>query len=449
MKLFSRLGKKSADDATTESDIPADAQAGDENTPKKGSQGLTLVKFHITTAVIAALVVAAAGFMAYRIYTAQIERAKELESIPRAERIAAQLSGRLQALTELVETVAGEAHEGEAQLEQRLQMLQEVIPNVVRLRVVGPDELEPDTTTVPSLSYACLDLVRQAESGKRPGVEVHKLGTRDQHIDLVRSIKDADGTAGTLLLSLDTAILSQWLKPNLPAGSYVELIQSAGGGSTLLVAAGDSVLKANHALHSARVAGSAWELHYWERAQLAAKGDQGMVFLALVAGAALLVAIIVLVFAVMADRLVNGDLMRLMSLVVSLFQGKQPRAIAVKMAEMRHSVQALEQVYRQTERAKSKKKKEVALDRVPDEELPPPDPMFISQSAVAVSEESEEVSGEMPPPTPDEATAEQQQAQPEQDAGQQDEPEQKQETEDFVFEFESLDDAQDEKKEER
>ena len=228
------------------------------------------------------------------------------------------------------------------------------------MRIVRPNQTEPDDSTTPSLSYACLDLVRQAEQGGKPQVEVHKFSTPDQHIDLVGLIRDKNHIIGSLIVSLDVTVMANWIKPLLPHNGQVELRQK--NGDLLLNAQGVQGLKDSYPGHVAQVNGTAWEIHFWQQVE---KGifESGRMNLALVMLVAIvLVALVVIMSGARADRMLNRDLEALMTLVIGVMRKRPPKSIAVRLTEFRKAVMALDQAYKVEVDASMLKKPESGIE---------------------------------------------------------------------------------------
>jgi phosphomannomutase/phosphoglucomutase len=105
----------------------------------------------------------------------------------------------------------------------------------LRALPASTSEVEPDAT--PPLTYASLDMLGKAKSTGRPAdAEVHLHGTPNAHIVMVQPVKAADQVVGTLHLSLAYALIDDALKVVQPQGTYLELRQTIGGSTPLVLA---------------------------------------------------------------------------------------------------------------------------------------------------------------------------------------------------------------------
>jgi len=135
-------------------------------------------------------------------------------------------------------------------------------PSALRLRFLLPGAygLEPDAK--PPLGFASLDMLGQAERSSGPvAAEVHGFGTPDQHIVVIRRVKNkADQLVGLMHLSLDVAVLDSILSKLDVGKGYVELQQAAGGKAIVLAKAGPG---SSGEPVIVSVPSTRWNLAYW------------------------------------------------------------------------------------------------------------------------------------------------------------------------------------------
>jgi phosphomannomutase/phosphoglucomutase len=85
---------------------------------------------------------------------------------------------------------------------------------VLRVRLLPTRIRTPDKSSIPHISFACIDMLRHAETTlSAPNVELHVFGTPQEHIDIVQPILSSSGkrVIGLLQVTLKTDILKQWL----------------------------------------------------------------------------------------------------------------------------------------------------------------------------------------------------------------------------------------------
>lgn len=142
-----------------------------------------------------------------------------------------------------------------------------LFPDAVRVRILPPGLDEVDMNASPPLSYAALDMLRQAETREEPPpAEVHLFGTPQQHINMVRRILNASGRriVGHLMVSFPLPMLQDAMNaPKLPQG-YGEIWQVSSKGAPLTLASrGDRSLRQGPPSVRERIPGTRWEVAYW------------------------------------------------------------------------------------------------------------------------------------------------------------------------------------------
>jgi diguanylate cyclase (GGDEF)-like protein len=142
------------------------------------------------------------------------------------------------------------------------------LPPVLKLRLLPAGAREVDASSVPELSYVCLDLLERSAKGQPiPDAELHLAATASAHIDvsaLVTDPADNQHVLGHVLLSLDPAALRTTLTALKPGDGYAELLQVTSQGAALVVASGgDASLKSGATAVTQNIAGTNWRLVYW------------------------------------------------------------------------------------------------------------------------------------------------------------------------------------------
>jgi len=107
-----------------------------------------------------------------------------------------------------------------ADLAQRERVIAGLFENTLRVRLLPPGMDEPDTTSVPHLGYAALDLMHEsAAPDARPVAWAHQFGTGQQHIAMVQRVPP-DGEsppAGFIHLSLPVTLLPALVGDTTPS----------------------------------------------------------------------------------------------------------------------------------------------------------------------------------------------------------------------------------------
>jgi diguanylate cyclase (GGDEF)-like protein len=142
------------------------------------------------------------------------------------------------------------------------------LSQVLKLRLLPAGSREIDASSVPELSYVCLDLLDRSEKGQAiPDAELHLSNTPSAHIDVATPVidpADSKHVLGHVLLSLDPAVARAPLTALKPGDGYAELRQVTPKGETLVAASGGDVgLKSAEAPVTQNIAGTNWQLAYW------------------------------------------------------------------------------------------------------------------------------------------------------------------------------------------
>ncbi len=179
--------------------------------------------------------------------------------------------------------------------------LVEAVPGALGVRVIQSDLREPNYDAVPPITYASLEMMRQAgASGEAPEPEVLLAGEKEQHVAVLRPVVGADGAvAGFVLFGLDVDLLAKAVaRADMPSG-YVELVQGGGKGGAVVATKGHPGYKSGVPITSLPVQGTRLRVLYWAETSVAAQPSAdvglplvptaGAALVLLAAGAALVV----------------------------------------------------------------------------------------------------------------------------------------------------------------
>ena len=124
--------------------------------------------------------------------------------------------------------------------EARLKVASELattLPGTLLLRLVPAGTVQPDDSQQPPLTYASIDLLRQAAAQEKPlSAELHLGGTPDAHLAVVRRVPPAGTPVGFLHLALEPTILADAVSKLDGEGFMVEVRQSVPGAPPIVVA---------------------------------------------------------------------------------------------------------------------------------------------------------------------------------------------------------------------
>ena len=237
----------------------------------------------ISGVVLAVLVVATGGWLMYSssVETAAEESRQTLET--NAKEHANKLSGFFAETTQKLKSLAAEKalialfeQEDESLLIQEAEKRIKQFDSGLKLRLLKPGQYQLDSESNPPLTYASLDLLRQAEQSASPsGLEVVLFGAPTQHIVLVQRVSNKGGELiGLLHLSLDVALFEKAAKALVLTEGYAELQQPARGKPLVLVKRGDASFKGSEPLSNS-VIGTRWTLSYWQGSAAPVADDAG------------------------------------------------------------------------------------------------------------------------------------------------------------------------------
>jgi len=392
-------------------DVAADYSEPAQASEKKAPAGLSvqrLILFGLAAVLIVVAVLATANYLQMLVVA---KGQQEAAATNQAARAADQLAARVQGYTDILTAAAhmpaviSAMESGDrAALAQQSAALGHIFPGATRVRFIAKGESQVDDSTTPILSYACLDLARRAETATTPPpVEVHLLGTKDQHLGMVRAVTGTQGVVGSLLVSFDVDMLKLWLRPLLASnGGYIELRQGSDDNYLLLAATGDAALKAQQTPYTVPVAGSSWQIAYWPSAAATSFSTGQLV--AFFGSYGIAIAALVVVFvglATIVSRIVRNDLITVVKQAIDIWSGKRQHSYDVRLAESIEILVALEQrvqsaqpqtppqIHPDPVKAAAMQQSGIVVDEVPDEEqLPPPSVLFMDKGAMEVEEMS-------------------------------------------------------------
>ena len=216
-----------------------------------------------------------------------------------ADRLAAEIRSRAERMERLARDpalIAALANPDRQARDRHAQRLRVFFPDAVAVRLLPPGLKEVQPRANPPISFATLDMLRQAETSDRPPpAEVHLVGQPGEHINIDRIVLDAEGRhiVGHLLVSLPTQLLEATLPPARVVDGQVTIRQKAAGRAVVLAATGDKSLQQQTPASVAKVPGTRWEVAVRTPPLPATLIPQGMPLL--VAGSGALVCLVLLV----------------------------------------------------------------------------------------------------------------------------------------------------------
>ena len=188
------------------------------------------------------------------------------------EALAARLSDRMQNLRTALESLTHTPSLAQTLLSgdttaiaDKEQSLQGQLPNAWHVRLFLTGQSEPDTQHEPQMSYASLDILRQAEkSGKTTKIEVHQYGSKNQHIALAAPIfspSNSEEVIGIIHAAFKLDTIHSTVNAVSDYGGQVEVRQIIQGKTLTLAKTSAST---NVAAAGIPIAGTIWEAVYFK-----------------------------------------------------------------------------------------------------------------------------------------------------------------------------------------
>ena len=240
---------------------------------KQKGEGLGLKATSLISIGIFMTILAAAIFWAQLMPLQKLQNSSDVELEAANARLANALALDVASYTEMARGLALDPQTrqlllsgDEIAIRERERELVQLFPWVIRVRLLPTGIRNPDKSSKPHISFACIEMLREAEANLQgPPVEVHVINTPQQHVEIIQPVPSANGKAavGLLQVTLQVEVLQQWLTKLQPDG-YLSLTQSVENQPTILLAeAGDKSSIGSSRAVELPVAGTRWHLNLW------------------------------------------------------------------------------------------------------------------------------------------------------------------------------------------
>ena len=240
---------------------------------KQKGEGLGLKATSLISIGIFITILAAAIFWAQLMPLQKLQNSSDVELEAANARLANALALDVASYTEMARGLALDPQTrqlllsgDEIAIRERERELVQLFPWVIRVRLLPTGIRNPDKSSKPHISFACIEMLREAEANLQgPPVEVHVINTPQQHVEIIQPVPSANGKAavGLLQVTLQVEVLQQWLTKLQPDG-YLSLTQSVENQPTILLAeAGDKSSIGSSRAVELPVAGTRWHLNLW------------------------------------------------------------------------------------------------------------------------------------------------------------------------------------------
>lgn len=179
---------------------------------------------------LAMLVILGIGTSIIWVSHAQIKDTEKKITQATAEGLALSLSGQMQLLQQLVDTLAQSPiataalnSKDPVQMQQAATQLEKYIPGILKLRLLLPETTDTDDSAIPAMGYADLDLVRESLTTPQLPV-IHDQGPNQHLAVAARSIKN-NATLGVILASISPDLIYNKIQNIASTNTYFGLLQ--------------------------------------------------------------------------------------------------------------------------------------------------------------------------------------------------------------------------------
>ncbi|MCK5666010.1 MAG: hypothetical protein KAI17_21120, partial [Thiotrichaceae bacterium] len=222
-------------------------------------------RIFIVIATVTFLMTAIAGMGVYYVSQESINKAKNDAYSGQAKGVAQSISTRATLLAQTLQNI-GQSPELMTALQQSdiarakkiVQQMSPYLPGSMVFRLLFPADIEPDTSIVPHLGYADLDLVKNTfQKPQVPLIQGEKGENR--HLAITQGIVQDEKVVAVILASVSFKELRHSFDALSNDRIYLELKQA----NVVLFSHGNSVLKASSTHALVNVQGTAWTITYW------------------------------------------------------------------------------------------------------------------------------------------------------------------------------------------
>ena len=361
---------------------------------KKKGEGLSLKATSFISIGVFIVILAVAIFWAQLMPLQKLQANTDEALIAKDTRLASSLALQVASYSQAARGVAADPETrklllsgDEIALRIRERELVQLFPWVIRVRLLPTGIRNPDNTSKPLISFACLDMMRQAETSlKAPPVEVHVIGTPQQHVEILQPILSADGKSavGHLQVTLQVEVLKQWVNSLEPKG-YLSLTQSVENQPTVLLAeTGDKTHLGNRS-GSVTVPGTRWHLNLWLPGDISVGVFNTNFILTFVVGGLMSFLLIMLLLRSLS-RTISSEVENFMQLMVSELRDHKHHQFHFRLSEFEAAARKVSNLSASQHAMERERDSDVAAMTMADLKLDPNMETFDEEDLLAVEE---------------------------------------------------------------
>ena len=222
-------------------------------------------RIFIVIAAVAFLMTAIAGSGVYYLSQVAVNKAENDAFYGQVKGASQSISTRVSVLTDTLQNVAKSAElmaalqrSDFASAKMTVQRMGGYFPGAMAVRLLLPSDTAPDSTLVPHLGYADLDLVQSTfRKPQLPLIQGEK--GKNRHLALTHGILQEGKVVAVILASVSFKELQHGFNMLTNEDLYLELKQA----EFVLFSHGNSALKEQEQPASLKVSNTAWTLSYW------------------------------------------------------------------------------------------------------------------------------------------------------------------------------------------
>ena len=259
----------------------------------------------------------------------------------------------------------------------------------LRINKVGVTNV--NESLIPSLSYACVDLIHLVEGGeKAPPIEIHYPNTPQEHLDVVRPVVKDGRVIGYLQLVNNINAIKIWLA-DITSETYVELTQhnDEGKPGVLLGKVGNADLRSGSAA-AYTVGGTRWRVSVWSKPS-ASVLPIGLDVLFVFIVAVLFLGGILYYLRKVVSNAISLDVKNLLLLTVETMRGTKQHEYHLRMDEFLDAVPRIEELRSTAPIDRERDTDPNAISYGSPSQFNSADTLFVNASAIAVEEISAEI----------------------------------------------------------
>ncbi len=224
-----------------------------------------MVRIFSILSALTALMLLISGSGIYWFSKTDVNQANEKATEALAKGITSSIASQVNILQETVikiakspEAITAIESKDKLKISQTETMLEQFIPQVMKLRLILPDNETLDKSSIPHMGNADFIMAQESLSSVKKQLPVVQGQGKNRHLALTSVIKNNGEPVGVVLASLKFDFLQSTLNTYQIPNSYIELKQN----KVALAAAGNSSEKTGGD-QSIKIPGTSWAIHYW------------------------------------------------------------------------------------------------------------------------------------------------------------------------------------------